>query len=92
MNATYDRLHRGAKERQLLRKNVKRQEAFEPRDLEFAARAANELIQLMGMERYTPQLERLAGNNPLSLMKVIFALYRRVKVLAELQDDGKIRF
>lgn len=89
VEATYDRLHREAKERQLLRKNVKRQEAFEPRDSEFAERAANELIRLMGMERYKPQLDRLAGNNSLSLMKVIFALYRRVKVLAELRIPGQ---
>ena len=34
----------------------------------------------------------LAKDNPLSLMKVVFALYRRVRDLAELQHSGKIRF
>ena len=92
VNATYDRLHKEAKGQQLLRKNAKHEETFEHRELAFAARAADELIHLMGMEGYAHQLKRLARNNPLSLMKVIFALYRRVRVLAELQDEGKIRF
>ena len=92
VNATYDRLHKEAKGQQLLTKNAKHEEAFKPRESAFAARAADELIHLMGMEGYVHQLKRLARNNPISLMKVIFALYRRVRVLAELQDEGKIRF
>ena len=64
----------------------------EPHPFHFARRAAEDLIDLMGMTGYAHRLWRLAKDNPLSLMKVVFALYRKVRVLAELQDGGKIRF
>ena len=92
VHATYERLHRDAKALDLLRRDVKLQEALEPPKAAFAAGAADELIRMMGMQHYTDQLKRLTQDNPLSLMKVVFALYRRVRVLAELQDSKKIRF
>ena len=91
-NATYREMYERARDMRLLRKDVKNLEVIEPQEFRFAQRAAEDLIEIMGMTMYMHRLSRLAGGNPLSLMKVIFALYRRVRVLAELQDGGKIRF
>ena len=91
-NATYREMHEHARGMRLLRKDVKILEAIEPQEFRFAQRAAEDLIDLMGMTGHARRLWRLAKDNPLSLMKVVFALYRRVRVLAELQHGGKIRF
>ena len=88
----YRRLHTEAKELGLLRRDVKTQERFGPRESEFSIQAGETLIRIMGMRRDMDHLVRLSENNPLSLMKVLFALYRRVRVLAVLQSNGKIEF
>ena len=92
-NETYYHLHKNAQRRGLLRRSAKREgTSLDPERLEFAASAADRLIHVMGLEKYEDQLQQLAEHNPLTLMKVVFALYRKVKPLAELQDAGKVFF
>ena len=87
----YKKLRKQAQARKLLGKNVKAS-MLRPADSVFAEAASTELLGLMGLKKYQLQISRLTDDNVLAMMKIVFSLYRRIRVLAKLQNTGKILF
>ena len=87
----YNLLHREASKRGLLRKSARGTDLNRD-DEQFCLSASRTMIRRMRLEEYGTGLDEVTGGNPLAVMKVIFAIYRRVMVLADLQDNGKVSF
>ena len=87
----YKELHREARTRRLLGRHVKGS-ALRPDDSTFAKAASTELLSLMGLDKYQLQIVRLTDGNELAMMKIVFTLYRRIRVLARLQNTRKVLF
>ena len=90
-NATYNQIYRDAKERKLLRINVRRAEIkLGYAELKFAEDATGRLAETMGLD-LTDELQHLT-TNPVVRMKILMSLYRRVRDLSKLQDSEQIFF
>jgi hypothetical protein len=91
VNGTYHQIYSDAKQRRLLRVNVRRAELELGRDeLVFAEQAAERLANEMGFN-WMEELKQLTAN-PAVRLKIMLSLYRRVRDLAKLQDSEQIRF
>lgn len=60
-------------------------------EAEFADRAADRMLSAMNMEEFDVLIRQLTPNR-VAAMKVLFALYRRLKQLVDLQKNRHIRF
>ena len=92
INATYTNLYKGAADRKLLKIDA-RQDPPEltSDDLQFATVASTRLIEAMAIDNLGDNLHILT-RNPISTMKIVFSIYRRVRSLAKLQRSNKINF
>lgn len=91
IDQVYRVLRREAQARKLLGRNVK-DLTLRADDSMFVQTAGGQMLSLMGLERYHSQMVRLTDGNAFAIMKITFSLYRRIRVLAKLQNMGKIEF
>lgn len=86
---TYHEIYRSMQERKLLRIDVLRHErAFAEETIQFCEQARDRLGNAMGLED-VGRLDGLTGS-PLGTLKILLSLYRRLRVLADLHEDGKL--
>ena len=91
IDQVYKVLRREAQSRKLLGRNVK-DLTLRTDDSMFVQTAGGQMLSLMRLERYQSQMVRLTDGNAFAIMKITFSLYRRIRVLAKLQNMGKIEF
>lgn len=89
IDRTYNQWYQGAMDRRILRANVRERELEVSRkELEFAEEAADQLVAQLGVDR--TELWRLTAN-PIARMKIVFSLYRRLRVLAKMARSEQSR-
>ena len=88
---TYNALYRGAQERKLLKLDVRRRQLVLDREqLQFAEEATNALLRMMNLGPLSAFFRLTA--NPVARMKILLAVYRRLRRLVKLRNSGQIRF
>lgn len=91
VNATYNRIMRGAHDRKLSDIKLRREQLIlEKETLHFIHQSTDLMAQMLGLEN-VKELDEKTGNRLISL-KILLSLYRRVKVLADYQLNGKADF
>ena len=82
IDRTYNQWYEGAMERRMLRADVRERELeVSGKELEFAEKATEQIVAQLGIDR--TELWQLT-ENPIARMKILFSLYRRLRVLAEM--------
>ncbi|HEY3374500.1 MAG TPA: hypothetical protein VGK02_05500 [Candidatus Aquicultor sp.] len=90
-NSIYNEVYTGLQQRKLLRIEVEKKELeLEAQHLEYINQSVAQMSKLMGFEDIQHIHEKTG--NPLITLKILLSLYRRVRTLAEYQNNGKIRF
>ena len=90
INRAYHQYYRDASERKLLRLQIKSKELeLERKEYEFARQVADDLLQKLGLD-INVMLDDLNGN-AVARMKIVFSLYRRLRVLAKFEQSEMIR-
>ncbi len=90
INATYNRIYKGLRERQLNEISVEKARlnlVQEHRD--FLHQSIDDMGQHLGLD----DQERLiqASGNELRALKILLSMYRRIRIVARFQDDKKVR-
>ena len=90
IDMTVDRMHKRAQKRKLLRATT-RNKQFEltTDDIRFLRESSEELARLMGFDSLD-QLHKLTGD-PLVSFKILISFYRRVRPLADYQNQRQIK-
>jgi hypothetical protein len=87
-NSGYHEIITNLQERKLLRIKVKEQELSLSRDeLAYITECAETMSKLLGFKTID-EVHQLTGN-PYKSLKILLAVYRRVKTLADFQNNGK---
>ena len=90
-NAAYHEIYHGMQIRKLTDLDIKRKEIeLTQEHLAFAKDAKEQLATIMGFP-YLDSLNKLALNE-VARVKILLSLFRRIKLLAEDQRDGKLKF
>lgn len=90
LNDTYNQIQDGIHQRKLNEIKIKKQELqLEGERLKFVRKSCEELARLMGF-KHLDQMHALTGN-PLVTLKMLCALYRRIRTLEEFELDGKTK-
>jgi len=90
LNATYSQIQKGIHARKLNKVKLKRQEiALETERVKFVRKSCEEMARLMGFKNLG-QIHELTGN-PLVTLKMLCAIYRRLRILNEFQEAGKAK-
>lgn len=89
IHQTYNRCYESVMKRRILRPNVpKREQEFNREVLECADDSTEQIVVQLGIDR--TELWRLTAN-PIARVKIVFSLYRRLKVLAEMAESKQTR-
>ena len=92
LHDSYHRTYKAAKKRQLLSLDVRKMELdVHKREIEFVDQAVTELSAVLQLRPFEG-LFRDLNTNRLALLKVLFALCRRIEPMAKLQDDDQVKF
>lgn len=84
----YNDIYKGLHDREMMRIDAReRLLSVEQKELEWLETSANKMAELLGFEDL-PTLARLTGN-PIATLKLMLALYRRVRTLAKFKESGK---
>ena len=87
----YNDIYRGLKERKLLSISVKREELqFKREQIEFMESSLESLSKMMAFDGVS-ELKQITSNE-LASMKILLSFYRRVRIVAEYQKNGKADF
>jgi hypothetical protein len=90
-NAIYHEIHEGLSKRRLLRIEVAKKELeLEGAHAQFIEESVQRMIHLLGLSD-ADQMHAKTGS-PLKTLKILFSMYRRVRILADYQIRGKTRF
>jgi hypothetical protein len=90
-NATYGNIYKGMQERKLLRISTERAAIkLETEQLQFIAVSARKLSQML--QFVSPEEITRKTKSTYSTLKILMAVYRRVRLLAEYQRRGKALF
>jgi hypothetical protein len=90
VDATYDRIHRRAQKRKILRATTRNEELkLSVEDLKFVRESSEELSRLMGFDSLK-ELHDYTGD-PLVSFKILLSFYRRVRPLVEYQQQLRIK-
>jgi hypothetical protein len=90
INNLYTSIHKGLAERKLLRLDVRSKELdLATKELEYIRAAYRDFAGSLHIPESEAFLE--ASPNPLAALKVLLSLYRRVRVLAKFQGDGRAK-
>jgi hypothetical protein len=91
LNALYTDVHRGMRDRKLMRIDVKQKEIeLAKAQIDFAIKSSQLLAKGLGFENLDELNERTG--HPLASLKSLMSYYRRVRVLAEYAIKGKAEF
>lgn len=89
-DSVYDRIHKRAMARKLLRLKVKdRERKLTEKEITFAIEATKELADAIGIENL--DLLRHYAQDPLGELKILLAFYRRLRELQTFIEEGKVR-
>lgn len=89
-NDVYNKIYRNAQERKLLRMEVESKRiALAGEELAFVLDSSERLARVLDLSDVAILHERT--QDPLISLKVLMSLYRRVRVLAEFHNRGKVR-
>ena len=93
INQAYHSMYKSYKERQLARLKVKRAEIdLNENDTTFVKESVEDLCKRLGFkDRHKKALVKLSHGNYLIQLKILLALYRRSKTIAENQALGKTK-
>jgi hypothetical protein len=90
LNETYSQIQDGVHKRKLNDIKIRKQELLlEGERLKFVRKSCEEMARLMGF-KHLEEMHALTGN-PLVTLKMLSALYRRLRTLEEFEEDGKTR-
>jgi hypothetical protein len=90
IDKTYTEIHARAMKRRLLSLSVReREQALQKADAQFVIASFRELSDLMGMPN-SEAILRLTGDS-LGALKILMAVYRRVRLLVEFVRSGKVK-
>ena len=90
-NSTYHQIVTGLQKRKLLRIKASQEEiALRKSELAYVKECAETMSDLLGFKS-VDEVHQLTGN-PYKSIKILLAVYRRVRTLAEYNSKGKIRF
>ncbi len=90
LNDTYRQIQDGIHERKLNELKLRKQELeLDSERVRFVAKSCDELAKLMGF-KHVKEMHRLTGN-PLTTLKMLAALYRRLRTLEEFEEAGKTK-
>ncbi|MBZ9862170.1 hypothetical protein [Mesorhizobium sp. CA12] len=90
-NSVYHRIYTDMQNRQLLRMEVElKRVSVTAEELKIVAESADEMARLVGL----PSADALHARtgDPLISLKILFSIFRRVRLLAEYKDNGKADF
>jgi hypothetical protein len=91
ITSLYNDIYKGLQERRLLSLSVKREELHLQREqLEFVEYSMDSLAKMLGFTGLA-ELRKIAPS-PLAALKILLSFYRRVRTLAEYQQNGKADF
>jgi hypothetical protein len=91
VDQTVDRIHKRAQKRKLLRATTRNKELqLTVEDVRFLRESSEELARLMGFDSLE-QLHKFTGD-PLVSFKILISFYRRVRPLADYQNQRQIKF
>lgn len=91
INATYNAIRKGIYDRKLSDIKVRREQlTFDQEQLEFIIHSSETMAEMLGLEN-PGQLDEKTGNRLISL-KILLSFYRRLKILADYQLNGKADF
>lgn len=77
-------------ERKLLRIEVEKKELeLEEKHQQFIESSAERMVKLLGLSD-VEQMNQKTGS-PLKTLKILLSLYRRIRTLAEYQNEGKTK-
>jgi hypothetical protein len=84
-------IRKGIHDRKLSEIKVRREQlSFDEETLDFISRSSDTMAQMLGLENVR-ELDEKTGNRLISL-KILLSFYRRLKVLADYQLNGKADF
>ena len=90
LNETYSRIQEGVHKRKLNQIKLRKQELeLEGERVRFVVTSCDEIARLMGF-KHLKQMHALTGN-PLVTLKMLCAIYRRLRTLSEFEADGKTK-
>ncbi len=90
LNKLYNNIYKGMHERKMMDIEAKRQTLLLTKDQsDFAIESANKLCHLLGFKNVA-QIQKLT-KNPLATLKILLSFYRKIKVLAEFNVNGKTK-
>jgi hypothetical protein len=90
-NATYRGIYEGMQARKLLRISTEREALrLEKEQLDFLIASARELSSVLGLS--SPKAINERTDNPYITLKILMAVYHRVRTLAEFERRGKAHF
>lgn len=90
LNKLYNNIYKGMQDRKMMKIEAKRQTLLLTKEqTDFAIESANNLSRLLGFENVA-QIQKLT-KNPLATLKILLSFYRKIKILSEFTDKGKIK-
>ncbi len=91
INALYSNIHKEASHRKLLRIDIEKHELeLSHMQMAFVIDSSEKLAKMLGFNDIQTLSERT--ENPLATLKILLSYYRRLRLLAEYQRNGKASF